>query len=441
MIMKWISSDNAIYNMKKWHFETLQLHAGYEPDQTNSRAVPIYPTTAYEFDSSQHGADLFNLDFKEGVSPFIYTRLNNPTNGIFEQRMAALEGGVAAVATASGHSAQMLTLLNLLKTGDNFVTSPYLYGGTYNQFFVSFRDLGIMARKAADDSAESMEALIDENTKALYTENIGNPKFNVPDFERLSELARKYDIPLIVDNTFACGGYLCRPIEYGANIVVESATKWIGGHGSVMGGVIIDGGNYNWGNGKFPKYCEPSESYHGLNFWEKFGNAAFAMRIVAENMRDLGPCISPFNSWQLIQGLETLSVRVQKMCEQTMMIAEWLDKHPSVYEVCYLGLKNHPYHELAKKYMQNGFGCVLTFRLKGGYEKTVRFVEHLKLISHVTNIGDVKTLITHPASTTHRQMSASEQEAGGIFPDMLRLSVGLEHPDDIKDDMEQAFLS
>jgi len=427
--------------MRKWHFETLQVHAGYNPDKTKSRAVPIYPTTAYVFDSSQHGADLFNLDFKEGVSPYIYTRLNNPTNSVFEQRMAALEGGVAAVATASGHSAQMLTIMNLMKAGDNFVTSPYLYGGTYNQFFVSFRDLGIEVRKAHDDTADEMEKLIDNNTKALYTENIGNPKFNVPDFEKITDLARKYDIPLIVDNTFACGGYLCKPIDYGANIVVESATKWIGGHGSCMGGIIIDGGNYNWGNGKFPKYCEPSESYHGLNFWEKFGPAAFAMRCVAENMRDMGPCISPFNSWQLIQGLETLSVRVHKICENAMAIARWLDQHPNVHEVCYLGLENNPYNELAKKYLSNGFGCVLTFRVKGGYAKTVEFVERLQLISHVSNIGDVRTLVTHPASTTHRQLDEKDQIASGVYPDMLRLSVGLEHIDDIKDDIDQAFTS
>jgi O-acetylhomoserine/O-acetylserine sulfhydrylase len=425
--------------MKKLHFETLQVHAGYIPDHTGSRSVPIYPNTAYVFESAQHGADLFNLDFKEGVSPYIYSRLNNPTNSVFEQRMAALEGGIAAVATASGHSAQMITILNLLKTGDNFVTSPYLYGGTYNQFFVSFRDLGIEARKSKDDTAEEMEKLIDENTKALYTENIGNPKFNVPDFEKLAALAKKYDLPLIVDNTFACGGYLCKPIEWGANIVVESATKWIGGHGNSMGGVIVDGGNYNWGNGKFPKYSEPSESYHGLNFWEKFGAAAFTMRCVAENMRDLGPCISPFNSWQLLQGLETLSVRVQKMCENTMEMANWLSQNEHVFDVCYLGMENHAYHELAKKYLTNGFGCVLTFRVKGGFEKTVKFVESLQLVSHVTNIGDVRTLITHPASTTHRQLSVEAQTAGGVYPDMLRLSVGLEHPDDIKEDLEQAF--
>ena len=286
--------------MKKLHFETLQVHAGYKPDQTNSCGIPIYPTTAYSFDSSEHGSDLFNLDFKEGVSPYIYTRMNNPTNSIFEQRMAALEGGVAAVATASGQAAEMIAILNIMKTGDNFVTSPYLYGGTYNLFFVSLKDLDIEARMAKDDSAEEMEKLIDEHTKALYTENIGNPKFNVPDFEKLAALSQKYEIPLIVDNTFGCGGYLCRPIEYGANIVVESATKWIGGHGNSMGGIIIDGGNFNWGNGKFPKYSEPSEGYHGLKFWDKFGNGAFAMRCVAENLRDMGSCISPFNSWNML---------------------------------------------------------------------------------------------------------------------------------------------
>lgn len=423
----------------KFHFETLQVHAGYTPDATNSRQVPIYPTTAYTFDSAEHGANLFNLDFEEGHSPYIYTRLNNPTNNVFEQRMAALEGGVAAVAVASGHSAQLITMLNLLKTGDNIVTSPYLYGGTYNQFFVSFRELGIEARKAASDSAEDMEKLIDENTKVLYTENIGNPFFNVPDFEKVAALAQKYDIPLVVDNTFGCGGYLCRPIDYGANIVVESATKWIGGHGSVMGGVIIDGGNYNWGNGKFPKYSEPSEGYHGLVFWEKFGKKAFAMRCIAENLRDFGPAMSPFNAWQMLQGLETLSVRVQKMCDNAMKLARWLQQNPRILSVNYLGLESSPYHELARKYLRNGFGAVLTFRIKGGLADTVKMVESLKLISHVTNIGDVRTLITHPASTTHRQMSEQAQMDAGVYPDMLRLSVGLEHLDDIKWDLEQAL--
>ena len=420
---------------KKLHFETLQVHAGYSPDHTNSRAVPLYQTTAYTFNTAEYGAGLFNLD----IPGFIYTRLNNPTTAIFEQRMAALAGGVAAVALASGQSAQMITIMNIMKTGENFVTSPYLYGGTHNQFFVSFKDLGIEARKAKDDSAEEMEKLIDENTKALYTENIGNPFFNVPDIEKLAKLAEKYGIPLIVDNTFGCGGYLSQPIKFGANIVVESATKWIGGHGNSMGGVIIDGGNFNWGNGKFPKYSEPSVGYHGIKFWEKFGNVAFTMRCVAENLRDMGPCISPFNSWQLIQGVETLSVRVDRICQTTMALAKWLQTHPKVYDVNYLGLENHQYHELAKKYLQNGFGGVLSFRVKGGLENAVKFVESLKLISHLTNIGDVRTLITHPASTTHRQLSEEAQLAAGIYPDMFRFSAGLEHIDDIKDDLEQAL--
>lgn len=425
---------------KDLHFETLQVHAGYSPDHTNARSVPIYPTTAFTFDSAEHGANLFNLDFEAEHSPFIYSRLNNPTVAVFEQRMAALEGGVAAVAVASGQSAQMITIMNLLKTGDNFVTSPYLYGGTYNQFFVSFADLGIEARKAKTDSAEEMEKLIDENTKLLYTENIGNPFFNVPDFEKIVALARKYDIPLVVDNTFGCGGYLCQPIKHGANIVVESATKWIGGHGSVMGGIIIDGGNYDWSNGKFPKYSEPSEGYHGLVFAEKFGNQAFAMRCVAENLRDMGPALSPLNAWQLVQGIETLSIRAQKMCDNAMELALWLQEQDNVASVNYLGLESSPYHDLAKKYLRNGFGAVLTFRIKGGLEETVKMVEKLQLISHVTNIGDVRTLITHPASTTHRQMDEASQVAAGVYPDLLRLSVGLEHLDDIKWDLQQALI-
>ncbi len=420
---------------KQLHFETLQVHAGYSPDYTNSRAVPLYQTTAYTFNDAKHGADLFNLD----VSGYIYTRLNNPTTAIFEQRMAALEGGIAAVALASGQSAQMITIINIMKSGDNFVTSPFLYGGTYNQFFVSFKDLGIEARKAKDDTAEEMEKLINEKTKALYVENIGNPYFSIPDIEKLADLANKYGIPLIVDNTFCCGGYLSQPIKYGAHIVVESATKWIGGHGNSMGGVIVDGGNFNWGNGKFPKYTEPSEGYHGMKFWEKFGNIAFTIRCIAENLRDMGPAISPFNAWQLIQGVETLSVRVDKICETTMALAHWLQEQPDVYDVNYVGLPDHKYHELAKKYLQNGFGGVLTFRINGGLEKTVKFVEKLELISHLTNVGDVRTLITHPASTTHRQLSESEQLSAGIYPDMLRLSVGLEHIDDLKDDLKQAF--
>lgn len=424
---------------KDLHFETLQVHAGYTPDKTNSRVAPIYPTTAFVFDSAEHGADLFNLDFKEDHAPYIYSRLNNPTVSIFEQRMAALEGGVAAVAVSSGQSAEFITMLSLLQAGDNAVVSPYLYGGTYNQFFVSFQRLGIEMRKAASDKAEDLEKLIDEKTKAIYVENIGNPYFNIPDFDRLAELAHRYDIPLIVDNTFGCGGYLCQPIKLGADIVIESATKWIGGHGAVMGGIIIDGGSYNWKNGKFPLFSEPSEGYHGLVFAEKFGKSAFAMRCVAESLRDFGPCLSPFNAWQMLQGLETLSIRVQKMCDNAMLLAEWLRTLPEIQSVSYLGLPDHPYHELATKYLHNGYGAVLTFRMKGGLEETIHFVEGLELISHLTNIGDVRTLITHPASTTHRQMSEEALIAAGVYPDMLRLSVGLEHLDDIKDDILQAL--
>ncbi|WP_243347419.1 O-acetylhomoserine aminocarboxypropyltransferase/cysteine synthase family protein [Parabacteroides sp. FAFU027] len=422
---------------KKFRFETLQVHAGYQKADktTNSRAVPIYQTTAYTFNSAKHGADLFELNEFGNI----YTRLMNPTTDVFEQRMAALEGGVAALAVASGHSAQFIALNNILTVGDNFVSSPYLYGGTFNQFKVSFKRMGIEARFAKNDSAEEMEKLIDENTKALYTENIGNPYFNIPDFEKVVALARKYDLPLIVDNTFGCGGYLSQPIKWGANIVVESATKWIGGHGTSMGGIIVDGGNYNWGNGKFPQFTEPSEGYHGLVFWERFGNIAYIIRARVEGLRDLGPAISPFNSFMLIQGLETLSVRVNKICENAMELAKWLEQHPKVSSVSYPGLESHPYHDMAKKYLTNGFGAVLCFRVKGGLENTIRVVESLDLISHLVNVGDVRTLITHPASTTHQQMSEEEQAAAGVFPDLLRLSVGLEHIDDIKDDLEQAF--
>ncbi|MDP4271324.1 MAG: aminotransferase class I/II-fold pyridoxal phosphate-dependent enzyme, partial [Bacteroidota bacterium] len=341
---------------KKFRFETLQVHAGYQKADktTNARAVPIYQTTAYTFNSAKHGADLFELNEFGNI----YTRLMNPTTDVFEQRMAALEGGVAALAVASGHSAQFIALNNILTVGDNFVSSPYLYGGTFNQFKVTFKRMGIEARFAKNDSAEEMEKLIDENTKALYTENIGNPYFNIPDFEKVVALARKYDLPLIVDNTFGCGGYLSQPIKWGANIVVESATKWIGGHGTSMGGIIVDGGNYNWGNGKFPQFTEPSEGYHGLVFWERFGNIAYIIRARVEGLRDLGPAISPFNSFMLIQGLETLSVRVNKICENAMALAKWLEEHPKVSSVSYPGLESHPYHDMAKKYLTNGFGAV-----------------------------------------------------------------------------------
>ncbi|MBP7507349.1 MAG: O-acetylhomoserine aminocarboxypropyltransferase/cysteine synthase [Prolixibacteraceae bacterium] len=427
---------------KKYRYETLQIHAGQTVDETTlSRAVPLYQTTSYLFKNSEHGANLFGL--KEFGN--IYTRLMNPTTDVFEQRIAALEGGVAAVATASGHAAQFLALNNILQAGDNFVTSPFLYGGTYNQFKVAFKRLGIEARFAKDDSAEEIEFLIDDNTKAIYIENLGNPNFNVPDWDKISVLAKKYDIPLFVDNTFGAAGYIFRPFEHGANVVVESATKWIGGHGTSLGGIVIDGGNYNWGNGKFPQFSEPSEGYHGLVFWDvfgangPFGNIAFAIRLRVEGLRDFGPAISPFNSWQLIQGIETLSLRVQRTVDNALEIAKWLENHPQVAGVNYAGLESSKYHANAWKYLTNGFGGVLTFRLKAGKEAASEFVNNLKLISHLANVGDAKTLIIHPASTTHSQLSEEEQISAGVLPDQLRLSVGIEHIDDIKEDLEQAF--
>ncbi|NLU39947.1 MAG: O-acetylhomoserine aminocarboxypropyltransferase/cysteine synthase [Bacteroidales bacterium] len=427
---------------KNYRYETLQLHAGQSIDQTTlSRAVPLYQTTSYVFKNSEHGANLFAL--KEFGN--IYTRLMNPTTDVFEQRLAALEGGVAAVATASGHSAQFLALNNILQVGDNFVTSPFLYGGTFNQFKVSFKRLGVEARFAKDDTAEEIEKLIDSNTKAIYVENLGNPNFNIPDWEKVSAVAKKYDIPLIVDNTFGAAGYLFRPLEHGANVVVESATKWIGGHGTSLGGIVIDGGNYNWGNGKFPQFTEPSEGYHGLVFWDvfgtegPFGNIAFAIRLRVEGLRDWGPAISPFNSWQLIQGLETLSLRVQRTADNALELAKWLENHPKVESVNYAGLESSKYHQLAKKYLKNGFGGVLTFRIKGEKEVAEKFVGNLELISHLANVGDAKTLIIQPATTTHSQLSEAEQLTAGVYPNQLRLSVGIEHIEDIKEDLEQAF--
>ena len=426
------------------HFETLQLHAGQQIDPTTkSRAVPIYQTTSYAFNSTEHAGNLFGLrEFGN-----IYTRIMNPTTDVFEQRMAALEGGVAALATASGQAAQFLALSNILQAGDNFVTSPYLYGGTYNQFKVSFKRLGIEARFAKDDDAESFVPLIDKNTKAIYLESIGNPRLNIPDFEKFAALAKEYDLPLVVDNTFAAGGYLFRPLEHGAHIVVESATKWIGGHGTSIGGVIVDGGNYNWGNGKFPQFTEPSEGYHGLKFWDVFGegnplglpNIAFAIRARVEGLRDFGPSLSPFNSFLLLQGLETLSLRLDRHVENALALAQWLEQHPSVDFVQYPGLKSDPYNTLAKKYLKNGFGGILNFGIKGGLENGRKFIDSLQLISHLANVGDAKSLAIHPASTTHEQLNEAEQQAAGVSPNLVRISAGLEHLDDIKADFEQAF--
>ncbi len=424
------------------HFDTLQLHAGQEVDPTtNSRAVPIYQTTSYTFNDSAHGADLFALK----AFGNIYTRIMNPTTDVFEKRIAALEGGVAALAVASGQAAQFIALSNLLNAGDNFVASPFLYGGTYNQFKVSFKRLGIEARFAKSDRAEDLAAQIDENTKAIYIETIGNPGFNIPDFDAIAEVAKQHDLPLIVDNTFGAGGYLFRPIEHGAAVVVESATKWIGGHGTSIGGVIVDSGNYNWGNGKFPQFSQPSPGYHGMVFSDvfgvggPFGNIQFIIRARVEGLRDWGPAISPFNSFMLLQGVETLSLRVDRTVQNALALAQWLEGHEQVEYINYPGLPSSTYHELAKKYLKRGFGGVFTFKVKGGKEAADRFVNSLKMVSHLANVGDSKTLIIHPATTTHQQLSEHEQASAGVEPGLLRVSVGTEHIDDIKADFEQAF--
>lgn len=431
-------------SVQNQRFETLQIHAGQEVDPTTgSRAVPIYQTTSYVFNSSEHGANLFAL--KEFGN--IYTRLMNPTTDVFEKRVAALEGGVAGLAVSSGQAAQFIALNNILQAGDNFVSSSFLYGGSYNQFKVAFKRLGIEARFANGDDAQSIDSLVNDKTKAIYVETIGNPSFSIPDFEKIAEVAKKHDLPLIVDNTFGAAGYLFRPIEHGANIVVQSATKWIGGHGTSIGGVIVDGGNYNWGNGKFPQFTEPSEGYHGLVFNSvfgiggPFGNIQFIIRARVEGLRDFGPSQSPFNSFLLLQGLETLSLRVQRHVDNALELAKWLESHPQVDKVVYPGLASSPYHENAKKYLKNGFGAVLSFEVKGGKEAAIKFVDNLKLISHLANVGDTKTLIIQPSATTHQQLSDAEQVAAGVNPSSLRVSVGIEHIEDIKADLEQAFAS
>lgn len=423
-------------------FETLQVHAGQEVDKTtNARAVPIYQTSSYVFDDAQHGADLFALR-KFGN---IYTRLMNPTTDVFEKRIAALEGGVTALATSSGQSAQFIALNNILQNGDNFVSSSHLYGGTYNQFKVQFKRLGVEARFLVNDVPEEFEALIDDKTKALYLETIGNPDLNVPDFEAIAAVADKHGIPLIVDNTFGAGGAIFQPLKHGASIVVESATKWIGGHGTSLGGVIVDSGKFNWGNGKFPSFTEPSEGYHGLVFWDvfgfngPFGNIAFNIRARVEGLRDWGNAISPFNSFLLIQGLETLSLRVERHVENAQKVAEWLEKHPKVEYVNYPGLKSSKYHEIAKKYFTRGFGGVLTFKVRGDAKNADTLIDNVKLISHLANVGDAKSLIIHPAATTHEQLSPEDQITSGVVPGLVRISVGIEHIDDILADLEQAL--
>jgi O-acetylhomoserine/O-acetylserine sulfhydrylase len=426
----------------KIKFETLQVHAGHQPDsETLSRAVPLYQTSSYVFKNSKHAADLFDL----AEPGNIYTRINNPTTEVFEKRVAALEGGIASLAVSSGHAAQFIALTTILRNGENFVTSPFLYGGSHNQFKVTFANFGIEARFAKDLNPESFEVLIDKNTKAIYVETIGNPGFNIPDFDLFSKLAVKHGLPLIVDNTFGACGYLIRPIDHGADIVVESATKWIGGHGTSIGGVITDAGTFNWSNGNFPVFTEPAEGYHGKIFGEIFsktspaGNIAFIVKARVEGLRDLGPAISPFNSFLLLQGLETLSLRMERHIQNTLALAKWLEKHPGVEKVNYPGLPGNPYHDLANKYLPKGAGGVLSFVLKAEKSRMVRLVEHFELVSHLANVGDAKTLIIQPSATTHSQLSAEEQLSVGIEPGLFRVSVGIEHIDDIIYDFEQAF--
>ena len=428
---------------RHYKYETLQLHAGQEPDPTTgARAVPIYQTTSYNFQDAQHAADLFGLQ-KFGN---IYTRIMNPTSDVFEKRIAALEGGAAALAVSSGQAAQFVAVTNLAQAGENIVSTSLLYGGTFNQFKVTLPRLGINVKFVEGDSPGDFEKLIDKKTKALYVESIGNPRLNVPDFEKISEIAHKHGIPLIVDNTFGAAGYLVRPIDYGADIVVASATKWIGGHGTSIGGVIVDSGKFDWGNGNFPIFTEPSPGYHGLNFNEvfgkgsQFGNIAFIIRARVEGLRDLGPALSPFNAFLFLQGLETLSLRIERHGQNALALARWLEKNPNVEWVWYPGLESHPYHESAKKYLKKGlFGSVLSFGIKGGQEAGKTFINNVQLSSLLANVGDAKTLVIHPASTTHQQLSEQEQKESGVLPEQVRVSVGLEHIDDIIEDFDIAI--
>ncbi|MCD7968748.1 MAG: aminotransferase class I/II-fold pyridoxal phosphate-dependent enzyme [Alistipes sp.] len=421
---------------KGYRFDTLQVHAGHSPDElTRSRAVPIYQTTAYTFRDAEHGAALFALR----ESGNIYTRLQNPTTAVLEDRAAALEGGAAALAVGSGHAAQLIALTAFMQEGDNFVSSPYLYGGTYNQFRNTFRGFGIQCRMADSNDPADFLALSDERTKCFYVESISNSNFSVPDFEALAGAAHETGVPLVVDNTFGACGYVCRPLDHGADIVVESATKWMGGHGTSMGGVIVDGGKFDWTGGKFPLVSAPSASYHGLSFPEAFGNLAFIVKCRVEGLRDMGPVISPFNSFMITQGMETLSLRVQRECDNAMELARWLSAHPQVESVCYPGLESHPTHSLAKKYLRNGFGAVLSVVLRGGKGEAAKFVDSLGLISHLANVGDNKTLIIQPAATTHSQLDAAALAAAGIPGSMLRISVGIEHIEDLKEDLSRGF--
>jgi len=428
---------------RTYRFETQQLHAGQEPDPTTgARAVPIYQTTSYNFKNSEHAAALFGLqEFGN-----IYTRIMNPTTDVFEKRIAALEGGVAGLATSSGQAAQFVALTTIVQAGENIVSTSLLYGGTYNQFKVTLPRLGIDVKFVDGDDPAEFEKLIDSKTKALYIETIGNPRLNIPNIKAIADVAHKHGIPLVVDNTFGAAGFLARPIEHGADIVVASATKWIGGHGTSIGGIIVDSGNFDWGNGNFPIFTEPSPGYHGLNFNEvfgkgsQFGNIAFIIRARVEGLRDLGPALSPFNAFLFLQGLETLSLRIERHNSNALKLAQWLEENPLVDWVWYPGLKSHPYHENAKKYLKKGFfGSILAFGIKGGQEAGKAFIDNVKLASLLANVGDAKTLVIHPSSTTHQQLAEQEQKEAGVLPEQVRVSVGIEHIDDIIEDFDEAL--
>jgi O-acetylhomoserine (thiol)-lyase len=420
---------------REFGFETLCLHAGQIPDaQTGSRAVPLYQTTSYVFDDTNHAASLFNLQTFGNV----YTRLSNPTTAVFEERMAAIEGGRAAVATATGQAAEMVALLNILESGDHLVSSAKLYGGTLTMFSVNFAKLGIEATVVDPDDPENFRRALKPNTKAIFSETLGNPAINMVDLEAVGAIAREAGVPFIVDNT-AASPYLCKPFQHGADVVVHSATKFIGGHGTTMGGVVIESGRFPWDNGKFPGMTEPSAGYHGVRFYETFGDFGYTMKARMEVMRVYGPALSPFNAWLLLQGLETLPVRMERHCANAMGVARFLREHPKVAWVSYPGLEDNPYHALTRRYMPKGAGALLSFGVKGGYEAGVKFIESLQFVSHLANIGDAKSLVIHPASTTHRQLSEADQVKAGVPPDMIRLSIGLETLDDILWDLDQAL--
>ena len=426
-----------------YRFETLQIHAGQSADPTTkSRAVPIYQTTAYAFDNADHAARLFALqEFGN-----IYSRIMNPTNAVLEDRVAALEGGVAALAVASGHAAEFITLTTLCRAGDNVVSSPNLYGGTRNLFGVTLPRLGIEVRFVGpDDNPEDYARLIDENTKAVYCESIPNPSLALPDLDAVADAAHAKGVAVVVDSTSAMGGYLYRPIEHGADIVIHSATKWINGHGTGIGGLIIDAGTFDWGNGRYPDFTEPSPSYHGLVFWDAFGagspfgNIAFAVRARVEGLRDVGAALAPLNAFLFLQGLETLSLRAERHVSNTLALARWLQEQPGVRAVNYPGLPNHPYHERAKAHYPHGAGGILTFELTGGHEAGKIFLDSVTLASRLVNLGDAKTSVTHPASTTHAQLNEAGLLAAGISPGTVRVATGLEHIDDLKEDFAGAL--